>query len=219
MVPLSMTMPLLVLTAVPFGVMGAIFGHFILNWEVSMFSFLGVIACAGVVVNDNLVLLDCVNQNRQRGMTLFEAVVDAGATRFRPIMLTSLTTFAGMAPMIIDNSVEARFLVPMAVSLAFGVMFATLVSLILVPSLMLLAADAREQGKLFLAMLAQRWSTRHEPRPHRNDSPATAYRLGCWARRHRPEMVNPYVQPEQWAAWEAGKADQEPPAPIDSMPA
>ena len=211
--------PVLVMSAIPFGIVGAFVGHFLLGHDFTLWSLVGVVAVSGVVVNDNLVLLDCVNQNRQRGMTLFEAVVDAGATRFRPIMLTSLTTFAGMAPMIIDNSVESRFLVPMAVSLAFGVMFATLVSLILVPSLMLLAADAREQGRLLLGMLAQRWSKRHEPRPQQDDSPATAYRLGCWARRHRPDMTNPYVKPEQWSAWEAGMADQEPPAPIDSMPA
>ncbi|MFO7550391.1 MAG: efflux RND transporter permease subunit [Haliea sp.] len=129
--------PLLVLTAVPFGIMGAIFGHLILNWQVSMFSFLGVIACAGVVVNDNLVLIDRINQLRAAGHPLLKALLQGGEDRFRPIILTSLTTFVGLLPIMAETSVQAQFLIPMVTSLAFGVLFATGVTLLLVPSLYL----------------------------------------------------------------------------------
>ncbi|MEH6584455.1 MAG: efflux RND transporter permease subunit [Halioglobus sp.] len=130
--------PLLVLTAVPFGVMGAIFGHMILNWQVSMFSLMGVIACAGVVVNDNLVLIDRVNQLRAGGHSLLESLLQGGQDRFRPIILTSLTTFIGLLPIMSETSVQAQFLIPMVTSLAFGVLFATFVTLLLVPCLYLL---------------------------------------------------------------------------------
>jgi multidrug efflux pump subunit AcrB len=130
--------PLLVLTAVPFGIMGAIFGHVILNWEISVFSFLGVIACAGVVVNDNLVLIDRINQLRARGHAVFESLLQGAEDRFRPIILTSLTTFVGLLPIMSETSLQAQFLIPMATSLAFGVLFATGVTLLLVPSLYLL---------------------------------------------------------------------------------
>ena len=130
--------PLLVLTAVPFGIMGAIFGHMILNWEISMFSLMGVIACAGVVVNDNLVLIDRINQLRAAGHGLVDALLQAGEDRFRPIILTSLTTFVGLLPIMSETSMQAQFLIPMVTSLAFGVLFATGVTLLLVPSLYLL---------------------------------------------------------------------------------
>jgi multidrug efflux pump subunit AcrB len=130
--------PLLVLTAVPFGIMGAIFGHLILNWEISVFSFLGVIACAGVVVNDNLVLIDRINQLRAGGHSVLESLLQGGQDRFRPIILTSLTTFIGLLPIMSETSLQAQFLIPMVTSLAFGVLFATGVTLLLVPSLYLL---------------------------------------------------------------------------------
>jgi multidrug efflux pump subunit AcrB len=130
--------PLLVLTAVPFGIMGAIFGHLILSWEISVFSFLGVIACAGVVVNDNLVLIDRINQLRAGGHSVLESLLQGGEDRFRPIILTSLTTFIGLLPIMSETSLQAQFLIPMVTSLAFGVLFATGVTLLLVPSLYLL---------------------------------------------------------------------------------
>jgi multidrug efflux pump subunit AcrB len=130
--------PFLILTAVPFGVMGAILGHLILDWQVSMFSILGVIACAGVVVNDNLVLIDRVNNLRSEGgMNLYDALVNGARDRFRPIILTSLTTFIGLLPIMSETSVQAQFLIPMVTSLAFGVLFATGVTLVLVPCLYL----------------------------------------------------------------------------------
>ena len=127
--------PLLILTAIPFGFMGAVFGHMIMGREVSMLSMLGFVACAGVVVNDNLVLLDRINQLRQQGLAVMDAVVQGGRDRFRAILLTSVTTFIGLVPIMAEQSVQARFLIPMVISLAFGVLFATLVTLILVPSL------------------------------------------------------------------------------------
>ena len=129
--------PLLVLTAVPFGIMGAIFGHLILNWTVSMLSLLGVIAAAGVVVNDNLVLIDRINQLRASGHAIMEALLQAGEDRFRPIILTSITTFIGLLPIMSETSFQAQFLIPMVISLAFGVLFATGVTLVLVPCLYL----------------------------------------------------------------------------------
>ena len=135
--------PLLILTAVPFGLMGAIFGHMILGWQVSMFSIMGVTACAGVVVNDNLVLIDRINRLREEGTELVTALLQAGEDRFRPIILTSLTTFVGLLPIMSETSVQAQFLIPMVTSLSFGVLFATGVTLVLVPALYLIAEDAR----------------------------------------------------------------------------
>ena len=134
--------PILVLTAIPFGIMGAIFGHAMLNWEVSMFSMMGVIACAGVVVNDNLVLIDKINTLRERGEDVISALMEGAVTRFRPIILTSLTTFVGLLPIMTETSVQAQFLIPMVISLAFGVLFATGVTLLLVPALYLIALDS-----------------------------------------------------------------------------
>ena len=143
-VPLkSFLQPLLIMTAIPFGVVGAIAGHLLTGYDLSILSMFGVIALAGVVVNDNIVLVDWVNQRREHHDTLFEAVRTAGASRLRPILLTSLTTFGGLTPLLLEKSVQARFLVPMAVSLGFGVMFATLISLVLVPSLYLVLEDLR----------------------------------------------------------------------------
>jgi multidrug efflux pump subunit AcrB len=133
--------PFLVLTAVPFGLMGAIFGHWLLGWQVSMFSIMGVIACAGVVVNDNLVLIDRINNLRDEGMDLIDALLQGATDRFRPIILTSVTTFVGLVPIMLETSVQAQFLIPMVVSLSFGVMFATGVTLVLVPALYLLGDD------------------------------------------------------------------------------
>lgn len=207
--------PMLVMSAIPFGIVGSFIGHFLLGHDFTLWSLVGVVAVSGVVVNDNLVLLDCVNQNRSKGMTLLDAVIDAGARRFRPILLTSLTTFAGMAPMIVDNSVESRFLVPMAVSLAFGVIFATAVSLVLVPALMLTASDCRDALKSKDAQWRLRWQQRHFPRASAKDSQVTAYRLGQWgARQAQPE--NPYQDPSLAAAWDDGFHDRTPPA--ESMP-
>jgi len=139
----SYSQPLLIMTAIPFGLVGAIAGHLIMGYNLSMLSIFGIVALAGVVVNDSLLLIDRVNQNRREGAGLKDALLEAGQRRFRPILLTSLTTFFGLAPMIMETSVQARFLIPMAISLGFGIMFATGITLILIPSLYLVLEDVR----------------------------------------------------------------------------
>lgn len=130
--------PIIVLTAIPFGFMGSVIGHLIMGREVSMMSMLGFVACAGVVVNDNLVLLDRISTLRQQGHSVYAAVIEGGRNRFRAIVLTSLTTFIGLTPILAEQSMQARFLIPMVISLSFGVIFATTVTLILVPTLYLI---------------------------------------------------------------------------------
>ena len=129
--------PILVLSAIPFGYMGAIIGHLIMGRDISMFSLMGIIACAGVVVNDNVVLLDKINKLRDKRYSPKRAVMAATQDRFRPIMLTSLTTFIGLLPIMLERSIQAQFLIPMVISLAFGVLLATFVTLIFVPLLYL----------------------------------------------------------------------------------
>ena len=127
--------PALILSAVPFGVMGAILGHLLMGRSLTILSVIGVIAVAGVVVNDNLVLIDAINRFRERGVAVAEAVRRAAIERFRPIVLTTATTFLGMLPLLFDGSFQAYFVTPMAISLAFGVAIATFATLLLVPSL------------------------------------------------------------------------------------
>jgi multidrug efflux pump subunit AcrB len=134
---------LVVMMAIPFGYIGAVLGHLIMGYPLSMISILGVVALSGVVVNDSIVLVAAANRFRKRGYAPAEAVQAAAKQRFRPILLTSLTTFGGLAPMIFETSVQARMLIPMAVSLGFGVMFATLIVLLLVPSLFVITENLR----------------------------------------------------------------------------
>ncbi len=129
----SYSQPLVVMFVIPFAIVGAIFGHLLVGLSLSMISGFGIIALAGVVVNDSLVLLDAANELHAEGATPTEAISQAGERRFRPILLTSLTTFFGLAPMITETSVQAQFLIPMAVSLGFGILLATAVVLLLVP--------------------------------------------------------------------------------------
>ena len=140
----SYSQPLLVMVAIPFGIVGAILGHFIMGYDLSILSMFGIVALTGVVVNDSLLLIDYVNRVRRKGILLFDAVIEAGQRRFRPILLTSLTTFFGLMPMILERSVQAQFLVPMAISLAFGILFATGITLVLIPSLYLVLEDVRQ---------------------------------------------------------------------------
>jgi multidrug efflux pump subunit AcrB len=137
----SFLQPVLIITAIPFGFVGAVLGHMLTGYDLSILSMFGVIALSGVVVNDNIVLVDWINKRRKDSGSLMEAVRTAGAARFRPILLTSLTTFFGLLPLLLERSVQARFLVPMGVSLAFGVLFATLITLVLVPCLYLVLDD------------------------------------------------------------------------------
>lgn len=133
--------PVLVMSAIPFGFMGAAFGHFIFGLDFALFSFFGIAAAAGVVVNDNLVLIDYVNRLRDQGEGAISALVKAGVGRFRPILLTSITTFVGLLPIMFERSTSAQFLMPTVVSLAFGVFFATFVTLLFVPAMYAVGAD------------------------------------------------------------------------------
>ena len=139
----SYTQPLMIMTVIPFGIVGAIFGHLLLGMDLNLFSMFGIIAAAGVVVNDSLVMVDYVNQARKAGARTKDAVIGAGCNRFRAIMLTSLTTFIGLVPIMSETSAQALIVIPMAVSLAFGVLFATVVTLVLMPCLYIIFADIR----------------------------------------------------------------------------
>jgi multidrug efflux pump subunit AcrB len=143
----SYLQPIIVVSAIPFGLIGAVLGHVILQLDISLLSLSGMIAVSGVVVNDNLVLVDYINRARAQGMAVAQAIRQAGVARFRPIMLTSLTTFAGLTPLMLEKSVQAQFLIPMAVSLAFGVMFATTVSLLLIPSAYHILEDLKQLSR------------------------------------------------------------------------
>ncbi len=151
----SYVQPLIVMSTIPFGFVGAVGGHLIMGYELSLISMFGIIALSGVVVNDSLVLIDSANRYRRSGMGAEAAIVAASQRRFRPILLTSLTTFFGLMPMIFESSVQARFLVPMAISLGFGVLFATVVVLLVVPVLYLAVEDAGRIPSLAKSRLAR----------------------------------------------------------------
>ena len=137
----SYTQPLIIMSVIPFGTIGALVGHLVLGLQVSMMSFFGIIALAGVVVNDSLILVDFVNRERKLGVPLAQAVNDAARKRFRAILLTSLTTFFGLIPIVLETSLQAQIVIPMAASLAFGILFATIITLFLIPSLYLILDD------------------------------------------------------------------------------
>jgi multidrug efflux pump subunit AcrB len=129
------------MSVIPFSLTGAIWGHFFFGLDMSTFSIFGLIAAAGVVINDSLVMTDFVNQRRKQGYSVKDSVIDAGIARFRAITLTSITTFAGVLPIMFETSLQAAFVIPMAVALGFAVMYATLVTLVLVPCLYLILLD------------------------------------------------------------------------------
>ncbi len=137
----SLIQPFFVMLAIPFGIIGALLGHILLGVTPSYLSVFGMLALAGVAVNDSIVLMDYINQRRAEGKTLREAALEAGARRFRPILLTSGTTFVGLAPLMLAKSFQAQFLVPMAISLGCGVLFGTMITLFLVPCALLMAED------------------------------------------------------------------------------
>lgn len=141
----SYVQPAIVMFAIPFGVFGAIIGHLLMGYPLSIISMMGVIALSGIVVNDSLVMVHYANQRRSAGDTPFEAIVHSGARRFRPIMLTTLSTFGGLAPMIFETSRQARFMIPMAISVGYGILFATAVTLVLVPCLYMIVEDIRDR--------------------------------------------------------------------------
>lgn len=137
----SYIQPLIVMSVIPFGIIGAILGHWIMGRGLSFLSVLGLMALVGVVVNDSLVLVDHINQKRQQGSKLMEAVLNSGVARFRPVLLTSLTTFFGLLPLMFEKSVQAQFLIPMGISLGFGILFATAITLIMIPVNVMIVDD------------------------------------------------------------------------------
>lgn len=139
----SYTQPIIIMSVIPFGIVGAIFGHLVLGQAVSVLSICGIIALSGVVVNDSLIMVDFVNRARKEGHSLLNAAIEAGAQRFRAIILTSLTTFMGLLPIIFERSLQAQVVIPMAISLAFGILFATVITLLLVPALYLILDDLK----------------------------------------------------------------------------
>ncbi len=143
----SYSQPLIIMSVIPFGLVGAIIGHIIFGKVVSVLSILGIIALAGVVVNDSLIMVDFVNRARKEGKSLLESVLTAGTERFRAIILTSLTTFMGLLPIMFERSLQAQIVIPMAISLAFGILFATVITLLLVPSLYLVLDDIKSVFK------------------------------------------------------------------------
>ncbi|MBX2848570.1 MAG: efflux RND transporter permease subunit [Acidiferrobacterales bacterium] len=154
----SYTQPLIVMSIMPFSVIGAIIGHILVGFNLSMLSIIGMMALLGVVVNDSLVLVDYINKQRQRGMEVFEAVLTSGAVRFRPVILTSITTFAGLTPLLLDSSTQSEFLKPMAVSLGFGIMFCTAITLIIVPINYLIACNAKQAVKKLWSLWLDFWN-------------------------------------------------------------
>lgn len=162
-VPLkSYSQPLIIMSVIPFSFTGAAFGHFLLGYDLSTMSFFGLIAAAGVVINDSLVMTDFVNQRRRQGYSTRDAVEEAGSARFRAITLTSITTFAGVLPILFETSLQAVLVIPMAIALGFAVMYATLVTLILVPCLYLILIDS---GNAF------KWLFHHIVRIAKNVTP------------------------------------------------
>ncbi|MFV1956699.1 MAG: efflux RND transporter permease subunit [bacterium] len=143
----SYIQPLIVMASIPFGIIGAVVGHIIMGYSLSLVSMFGIVALSGVVVNDALILIDLANRRiKNRGESVHDAVLEAAIQRFRPIMLTTLTTFGGLSPMMFERALAARFLIPMAISLGFGILFATVITLVLVPSLYMVSEDVRGIG-------------------------------------------------------------------------
>ena len=147
-VPLkSYVQPLIIMASIPFGIVGAVFGHLLMGYSLSLVSLFGIVALSGVVVNDSLVLIDCANGKRRLGEAALCSIHGAAVERFRPILLTTVTTFGGLAPMIWETSRQARFLIPMALSLGFGIVFATFITLGIVPSLYMVLEDIKRFGR------------------------------------------------------------------------
>lgn len=139
----SYAQPIIVMSAIPFGIVGATAGHLLMGFNLSILSLFGIVALSGVVVNDSLIMIDLINRERKSGIELGRVIRDSVTRRFRPIMLTTMTTFLGLLPMLLEKSLQAQFLIPMAISLAFGIVFATMITLLLVPSLYMILEDIK----------------------------------------------------------------------------
>jgi multidrug efflux pump subunit AcrB len=139
----SYIQPVIIMTAIPFGLIGAIFGHLIMGKEFTIVSLFGIVALSGIVVNDSLILIDFINRAARSGIDIETAVVESGKARFRPVLLTSITTIAGLLPILLERSFQAQFLIPMAISICFGLLAATVLTLLYVPALYLIVRDVR----------------------------------------------------------------------------
>jgi multidrug efflux pump subunit AcrB len=159
----SYIQPLVILVTVPFGIIGAIIGHLMMGLNLTMMSLFGIVALSGVVVNDAIVLIECINENlAERNVSFLEAVQQGGIRRFRAVILTTVSTIVGLLPLIFEKDQQARFLIPMALSIAAGVAFATLLTLVLIPSLLAILNDAR---RLVFRLSNGVWPTREEVEP------------------------------------------------------
>lgn len=171
----SYSQPLIIMSVIPFGIIGALFGHLIQGLAMSVLSLCGIVALAGVVVNDSLILVDFVNRAREQGQSVRQAAVDSGCYRFRAIILTSLTTFVGLVPIILERSLQAQIVIPMATSLAFGILFSTVVTLILVPLLYIILDDVSRSSSRFFNWWWQPKKTNDEDVKHPDfEQPITA---------------------------------------------
>ncbi len=155
----SYSQPLVIMSVIPFGLIGAVIGHLVLGKAISMFSLFGLIALSGVVVNDSLIMVDFINKARAEGVPLKQAVIESGTQRFRAIILTSFTTAAGLMPIMFETSVQAQWIMPMAISLSFGIIFATFITLFLIPSLYMLQIDGFTRFRQFRNWLFDRPNT------------------------------------------------------------
>jgi multidrug efflux pump subunit AcrB len=135
--------------AIPFGLIGAIAGHLVMGLAITMISIFGIVALSGIVVNDSLILIDFINRAARNNMEIETAVVESGKVRFRPVLLTSITTIAGLLPLLLERSFQAQFLIPMAVSISFGLLVATVLTLLYVPALYLIVRDVSKLRRWF----------------------------------------------------------------------
>jgi multidrug efflux pump subunit AcrB len=158
----SYTQPAIIMLTVPFGFVGAVLGHLLLGYDLTMMSLFGLVALAGIVVNDAIVLIDGFNDRLAHGASFARALVDAGTRRFRPILLTSLTTMGGLTPLIMERSLQAQFLVPMALTIAFGVAFSTVLTLLFIPCVVFVMSDFRLLKRY---LLTGKWTSREEVEP------------------------------------------------------
>jgi len=141
----SYSQPVLILIVIPFALLGAVVGHLVMGMSFSIYSYFGIVAAAGVLLNDNLVLIDYYNRLREKGLSVIDAIQEAGESRFRPILITSVTTFVGLIPLMLERSSQAAWLQPIVVSLAYGLVIAFFVTLFLVPAMLIIGARVRHR--------------------------------------------------------------------------
>jgi multidrug efflux pump subunit AcrB len=162
----SYMQPLLVMSAIPYGIVGAVWGHVLMGWDLTLLSLFGVVALSGVVVNSSLLLIDFINRARRAGMSVEESIIESGVRRFRPIVLTAVTTFLGLTPLLLETSLQAQFLIPMAISLGFGVLLSTAITLMLVP----VGYSLLSSGKRFFGLRDEVWVPQSETQLDKGDA-------------------------------------------------